>query len=67
MCGIRLVKGGRGKEGWKWVKCGGEDKPPPTVDQSTDDQKQSVKEGRKRGKGKGKCLGLLAKGKVYQK
>ena len=26
-----------------------------------------LKEGRKRGKGKGKCLGLLAKGKVYQK
>ena len=35
MCGASLVKGGRGNEGWKWVKSGGEMVQPPTIDRSS--------------------------------
>jgi hypothetical protein len=51
------VKDGRGKEGWKWVKCGGE---ADRRRRSTDDQNVRERERRKRGKGNGKMEGFGA-------
>ena len=44
MYGASLVNGGRGKEGWKWVKSGGEMVQPPTIDRSSAKQKQDRRE-----------------------
>jgi hypothetical protein len=52
------MKGGGGKEEWKWVKCGGEAEPPPTVDRSTAVPNLDLRERWRGEKGKGK-MGIL--------
>ena len=61
MCGASLVKGGGGKEGWKWVKNGGGVVLPPTIDRSSESRRPvnewvvgKSKRGEKREKGRGK-------------
>ena len=51
------MKGGRGKEWWKWVKSGGEAEQLPTVDRSTSEPWASLREGKEGGKGRGKVMG----------
>ena len=56
------MKGGRGKEEWKWVKSGGEAEQLPTVDRSTGSQRTDRRQnkGRKEErKGKGKVMGEM--------
>ena len=50
------MKGGRGKEEWKWVKSGGESERLPKVDRSTNGSSAKPREER-REKRKGKSDG----------
>ena len=60
------MKGGRGKEEWKWVKRGEEVERLPTIDRSTKSRRPvdelfvgKTKGEKKRKKGKGKVMGEM--------